>query len=339
MLLIDFIARAGLHRFDFFAAPPFNHRHNEKIIMSTDTQLNDPTPTSGNEVIASIDDKTPLQLFGNKQAIQIFNQIEAFARPLVFDCTTEKGKKECRSIDRKVAGAKNKLDKLAKEYIAELEQQIVPVKALRKQLFSQFESLQDDIKRPLKLIEEEEKQAKILKQELENEIIWIRSLGDSMKDGVDLTLEQLDENAATLISIKERLTEEVYGDLLKEAQDAHALASRTLRNSIIAANHLAQQQATKQQSVDSPEPSQTTHSDSSPQSAKDIMAQHFPEAQTSTTPVVNDTDAHESLSQKQMRSEAYSKLAELGFDEELARSFIGAVHRGLVPNVVMTYNT
>ena len=298
--------------------------------MTTDTQLNERAPATGTEVIASIDDKTPLQLWANGQAVHIFEQIEGFAKTLVFDCSTEKGKKECRSIDRKVAGAKNKLDKLAAAYIKELEADIVPIRKLRADLKAKFEVLQAEIKAPLTAIEEAEaKEAEKLK-ELQSEIAWIRSLGDPLKDGRELSVDELHNNKRILDKVFETLNAATWAELIGDAKSAYENAVLMLQNSLIAAETKAQQAATDPQAVDN-----------GPRSAEQILDES-PVTQRAEGEVATDelkAGFDEAEHQKAIRKQAYSALVKLGFNEQLAKNFIGAVHKRLVPNVAMTYQS
>ncbi|MCF7991100.1 MAG: hypothetical protein K9M02_11715 [Thiohalocapsa sp.] len=94
---------------------------------------------------------------------QVLAEIEAAARSIVPDVTTQKGRKSIASVAAKVARSKTFLDGLGKDLVSDWKKRAAAVDAERRKLRERLDDLKDEVRRPLTAYEQAEadRQAKI----------------------------------------------------------------------------------------------------------------------------------------------------------------------------------
>jgi len=261
------------------------------------------------------------------------------------DVTTEKGRKTINAISRKIGGTRTAFDNRAKAVIAELEADIKPLRATKAEVLKQFDALKESFLKDLNDWEAKEANKKREAMEL---IEQIRTAGDLFKpDGTEYSLEECKEKRDQIEAME--ITPEVYGDFLADAMEAHKIAQRSIATGIKAqenlaeANRLAEENAKLRAAQDA---QAHVAEDDSVKSADQLLSEAgvssecvAPEVKQETVALVSDqpTAVPTEDTKKAMRAEAYKALAKLGFDLDLSKNFIGAIHKGMVPHVSMNY--
>ncbi len=90
-----------------------------------------------------------VELFTQNGIDPILARIRAEVEPLVFDMTTERGRKECASVAHKIARAKTSLDDAGKELVAEWKSKSAVVDKERKRMRDALDFLKEKIRWPL----------------------------------------------------------------------------------------------------------------------------------------------------------------------------------------------
>lgn len=97
-----------------------------------------------------IEIQNPLQVFSTPKGLDcIIDKIEAEAKSIDRDISTEAGRDNIRSLAFKLAKSKTALDKMGKELTEEQRSQINAVNAERKRAWDRMEALQAEIRAPL----------------------------------------------------------------------------------------------------------------------------------------------------------------------------------------------
>ncbi|XQZ98861.1 hypothetical protein ACOZ4Y_02715 [Komagataeibacter rhaeticus] len=107
------------------------------------------------EVIQTL---TPQVVFQNGGVEDIISKLERDVRAMPVDPTTEKGRKEIKSIAHKVARSKTALDGMGKEVQAEAKAVVDRVNAERRVICSRLDALRDEVRRPVDEYEAREKE-------------------------------------------------------------------------------------------------------------------------------------------------------------------------------------
>lgn len=88
-----------------------------------------------------------INLFRERDGIKpILEEIKAYCESFVFDCTTKDGRKEARSLARKVSSSKTLLERVGKESIAPLKEQVEIADRQRIDASKFLDNLRDQIK-------------------------------------------------------------------------------------------------------------------------------------------------------------------------------------------------
>jgi hypothetical protein len=94
--------------------------------------------------------QNPLQVFSTPNGLDsIIDKIEADAKSIDRDISTEAGRDNIRSLAFKLAKSKTFLDKMGKDLTEEQRAQIAVVNAERKRAWERMEALQEEIRKPL----------------------------------------------------------------------------------------------------------------------------------------------------------------------------------------------
>lgn len=115
----------------------------------------------------------PVVLFQKNGIDPIITAIRKEVEPLVFDMTTETGRKECASVARKIASAKTTLDDAGKELVSQWKTQSAVVDSERKRMRDTLDALKTKVRQPLTDWE----QRKVAREEaIERRILQISDL-------------------------------------------------------------------------------------------------------------------------------------------------------------------
>lgn len=99
--------------------------------------------------------KTSLQLF-TENADDIVKKIRAEVTKHSPDITSDKGRKEIASLAYSVARSKNEIDKIGKDSVAGMKEQVKLVDKERARIWDDLEALQKEVRKPLTEFEEKE---------------------------------------------------------------------------------------------------------------------------------------------------------------------------------------
>ena len=159
-----------------------------------------------------VENLTPAQVFTDKGADSIIDQIEKEARAAPIDISTEAGRKECASIAYKIARSKTFLDDMGKDLVAEWKTKSSKVDAERRKIRDRLDVLKDEIRKPLTDFENTEK-ARI--ETHENQIATIQAFGTLTSGSV----HEINTNLEAISTIMQRDWEE-FGKRATEVADA-----------------------------------------------------------------------------------------------------------------------
>lgn len=108
-------------------------------------------------LLVPIEIESPAEIFAAGGTDQIVAAIEAKARSLDLDISTERGRKEVASVARKIASSKTLLDDAGKNFVAAIKDQAKVIDAERKRMRDSLDALKDEIRKPLTDWEERDK--------------------------------------------------------------------------------------------------------------------------------------------------------------------------------------
>ena len=108
--------------------------------------------------ITKAEKMSPAELFSGDSIEKILVEIKEEVLSFVPDTTTEKGKKEIKSIANKVARSKTFLDGTGKQLADELNAQLKPINSIRKNVRDTLDELKAEVRKPLTIIENIEKE-------------------------------------------------------------------------------------------------------------------------------------------------------------------------------------
>jgi len=166
-----------------------------------------------------------LEIFQCDKAEEIVSRIEAEARSIVPDLSTDKGRKAIASTARKVAKSKIALDSLGKDLVADWKTKAKGVDIERKLIRDRLDALRDEVRQPLTDWEDNEK------ARVESE----RAAAELLRDHE----RALDENSLfdrqREIERKEAEQAKAEADRIEREQAAQAEADRIANDKRIAA--------------------------------------------------------------------------------------------------------
>lgn len=157
---------------------------------------------------------------------------------LVPDASTEKGRKEVKSLAYKIARSKTALDDLGKEYVAGIKTQAKSIDEQRKQWRDAMDELKAEVMKPVTDYEEAEA-ARV--NALKARIAEIEQLGKAYdENGRPLSSEELQAKADTLAELE---VDGMFAELETEADAAWAQSFRSLTANIKQRREVEAQQA------------------------------------------------------------------------------------------------
>lgn len=120
----------------------------------------------------------PVDLFAPGGLSDLLERIEAQARSIVPDTSTDKGRKAIASTAARVARSKTYIDGLGKDFVAGLKKQAAVVDAERKAARDRLDALKDEVRRPLTEWEEaEDKRIQRHEQNIGQLVAYTNGLG------------------------------------------------------------------------------------------------------------------------------------------------------------------
>jgi len=163
-----------------------------------------------------IQDVKPDEIFIESGADAIVRRITDQFESVVYDVSTDKGRKECISAASKVAKSKVYLDTMGKDYVSGLKEQVKVVDAERKKIRDSLDALKVKVRQPVTDWED-------LEQErvsgLRARLISIEA--DCNHDAIN------GKPAFVLESILKKITETVIDDSFEEYEQSAAEVKRT----------------------------------------------------------------------------------------------------------------
>lgn len=108
--------------------------------------------------LALIEIKNPLELFSKPNGLDaIIDKIEAEAKAIDRDISTDAGRANIRSVAFKIAKSKTHLDKIGKELTEKQRLEVAAVNTERKRAWERMEAIQEEVRKPLTEWEDAEK--------------------------------------------------------------------------------------------------------------------------------------------------------------------------------------
>jgi chromosome segregation ATPase len=322
------------------------------------------TPLDTDQAVAVVAEKSPAVLFANGEADRIFQAVKAWADPLVYDLNTEKGQRNLEGMVRKVAGVGNRLDEKVKAEIERLEATVKPYKQERARLKKLFDDYKAERRAPLLEAKNKEKAQADRKLQIQQDIAQVRSLGDPIQDGHELTVEELEHRIKEIDALE--ISKDDFAEFTQEAEQAKAVALRSANNALNAAKYLADKRA--EEAAQQERQARKVPGDG-PRSAKEVMQEVYPDEvpasateaipdgsiEPQSTPVSDYSDrfyrepipSASDDDKKRMRQEALAAMMAFNFPqranvaddvyEALCKQLIAGIHLGKVPHIQINY--
>ncbi|WP_299075469.1 hypothetical protein [uncultured Paraglaciecola sp.] len=300
-------------------------------------------------MVQDMPDATLLAKKGAESAERIYQQVREYAEPQIFDIETEKGRKNLKGLVKRVGSVKLRIDEKFKSTIDELEKSIVPMRAERARIKKQFEAFQEQLKGPYLEWEnkatEEANRANVLR----DRINAIRAMGDPIVDGRELSKDELIANKSAIEALE--ISDADFGVMINDAEQAKAIALRSVQNGIAAAEHLANVSPLREDVGDldinngptNPAPDNQRSGRNEAQSVSDIMAESMgaiPPTGTAAIAAIADVLPEDAA---QRRREALAAMMAFNLPEDATREdifkqIISAIHKGAVPHITISYS-
>jgi hypothetical protein len=159
-------------------------------------------------------------IFEQKKITKLITDVKREVLSLVPDASTEKGRKEVKSLAYKVARSKTTLDNMGKEHVASIKEQAKEVDTCRKQWRDAMDDLKSSVLAPVTEYEEREA-ARV--EAIEQKLQKIKDLAHADDAGYFYTAAQLEERKAILMAM------EVDASFEEFEEKAHAQWGYALR--------------------------------------------------------------------------------------------------------------
>jgi len=136
--------------------------------------------TEPTTALATIETLNPIAVFQTQGGVEdILNKLERDVRSIQTDATTEKGRKEIKSLAHKVARSKTALDDMGKNVAEDARKLVDSVNASRREIKERLDALRDEVRKPVDDYEARE-QARI--DEIKGRIADIEILSLNLSD-------------------------------------------------------------------------------------------------------------------------------------------------------------
>lgn len=188
------------------------------------------------EVIQTL---TPQVVFQNDGVEDIISKLERDVRAMVVDPTTEKGRKEIKSIAHKVARSKTALDDMGKEVQAEAKAIVDRVNEDRRVIRDRLNALRDEVRAPVDEYDAREKERVEAHQSAIREIEYLARFDAEPNE--ELVRQRLDALAAFSGRDWQEFAArgaQAYGDAERNL-NAHAVAAKARREAQENADRIA----------------------------------------------------------------------------------------------------
>lgn len=172
-------------------------------------------PDTG-KALVEISAYKPLQIFQPNGTEEILAKVEAFAKSVVADVATEQGRKDIKSMARRISSTKTALDAVGKGLVEPIKEQTIIIDAERKRARDRLDALRDATLAPYEAWQEQEN---IRTSKLKDRISEMQALGTVFGE----------QSVADLKSRLEKL-DNIYGTgCAYDWQDFSDLAAETHR--------------------------------------------------------------------------------------------------------------
>lgn len=273
-----------------------------------------------NELI-TIENKRPVDLFKNESITDIINSVQDIARSIVTDATTEQGRKDIKSLARKVASTKTAIDDIGKEYVAGIKAEAKVIDAERKRLRDELDALRDEIKAPVVAYENIEKERVAKINERINDIYDISMRVYCTPDEVKKALEGIDV-----------MYDFDFQEFNKKAHDHHVNAKQVLDgklNGLLAQEELEKQRKEQERKeLEARIVKETEERVKREYESKEIKEEPKQVKTTKTSNVDN---------KRKVNNAILSRFVELGCPEDVAKSIIKEIATDNINNMFIVY--
>jgi DNA repair exonuclease SbcCD ATPase subunit len=148
-------------------------------------------PTEPVTALAVVEQLTPMQLFAPGKLDSVVDRIKAEVRAIETDISTDKGRKELKSLCYKIARSKTFIDAQRKQLVTDEKKRLAAIDAEGRRVWQDLEALYDEVRKPLTDWEDGEAQRTT---ECERRIANINAITAAMFIG----LEQIERASADL---------------------------------------------------------------------------------------------------------------------------------------------
>lgn len=296
-----------------------------------------------------VDSITPKTFEFDGEALEAVNQITAIVQDVPRDPTTEKGRKEIKSLARALASARIAVDTIGKDHKAELTRIGKVIDAQRNIFKSPMESLQVQVLEPVTLLERKEKERVSEHQELIEQIKALRDIP------YNVNVAGINERLTRLSSIMQRDFEEFFdvasaeNDITQSSlydarnfaiqceEEAKAIREREIAEAVEASKAKAlidQKNAIARLEREKKEAHERAERD---KQAAIIAERESAARQARLIAQENECRAQDQEHRKQINRVALAALQEQGFSAEDGKKIIIAIANGKIPHITVNY--
>lgn len=178
--------------------------------------------------LVPVEKLNPVELFKPEGLTPILEKIKEEVKKHVPDASTEEGRKQIKSLARKVASSKVTMDDLGKNLVQSEKERLKVIDSERKRMRDELDALKAEVLQP---VEEWQKKEQERVEAINQKIKAIALLQvTSHPNGEPLTAEELKESLKKVEAIE--ITKEEYQECMEEAVITHRGVVATLRKFI-----------------------------------------------------------------------------------------------------------
>lgn len=298
-----------------------------------------------------------LEIFQCNKAEELISKIEAEARSIVPDLSTDKGRKAIASTARKVSTSKVALDNLGKDLVSEWKTKAKGVDAERKLIRNRLDALRDEVRQPLTDWENAEKEREVAEREaaellydhgqaLSENSLFDRQREVERKEAEQAQIEQdrLDKEAAERVEAERiahdaRIAIEAKERAQAQAKEAAERAEREAQEKIQIAENAAKQAEQEKVEAEQREKIRAEYAEREKQEAVERARQMEIDRQAEEKRQAEQTQAKLEADRKHVgiiRREAKEDLMRI-VDEDTAKKIVIAIHKGEIEHITINY--
>ena len=274
-----------------------------------------------NELI-TIENKRPVDLFKTESITDIINSVQNIARSIVTDATTEQGRKDIKSLARKVASTKTAIDDIGKEYVAGIKAEAKVIDAERKRLRDELDALRDEIKAPVVAYENIEKER-------------VAKINDRINDIYDISMREYytSEDVKKALDVIIVMHDFNFQEFSKKANDNYVNSKQVLENKL--KGLLAQEELEKQRKEqERKELEARIVKETEERVKREYESKQTKEEEYAHVNPVKEIDVDH---KRKVNNTILSNLVELGCSKDIAKSIIKEVATGNINNMYIKY--